>query len=186
VSAAPPNQLTNREKAEAIAGRPQADLDNTLGVLRERVDQEFQRTERLDSKSRQAFALSAGLFALTQAGAFASFAEDAVDSHERLGILVGAILALAALGLTAVRLHHAEDLREEQSLPLQSIHDWSLEPQTDRLLTARLILSHLHVAAKRTKSNAARVEQVKSVRTAAALTLAICATELIVALGVRM
>lgn len=186
MNAAPPNHPTNQQKAEAIAARPQADLDNTLAVLRERVDQEFQRTERLDSKSRQAFALAAGLFALTQAGAFASFAEDAVDSHERLGILIGAVLALAALGLTAVRLHHAEDLREEQSLPLQTIHDWSLQPQQNRLLTARLILSHLYVADKRANSNAARVEQVKEVRSAAALTLAICATELIVALGVRM
>jgi len=182
VSAAPSNQ----QKAEAIAGHPQADLDNTLAVLRDRVDQEFQRTERLDSKSRQAFALAAGLFALTQAGAFASFAENAVDSQERLGILIGAVLALAALGLTAFRLHHAENLRDEKSLPLEAIHDWSLEPQQDRLLTAWLILSHLHVAKKRTDSNTTRVEQVKGVRSAAALTLAICATELIVALAVRM
>lgn len=186
MSGAPTNDLNNRQKAEAISGRAQADLDNTLAVLRDRVGQEFQRTERLDSKSRQAFALSAGLFALTQAGAFATFAEGAVDTHERLGILIGAVLALVALGLTAIRLHHAEDIREEQGVPLQTIHDWSLEPQQDRLLTARLILTHHHVATERTKSNNARVKQVKGVRSAAALTLAICATELIVALGVRM
>jgi hypothetical protein len=181
-----PANSSDQEQAEQIARQDQADLDNALAVLRERVDQEFRRTERLDAKSRQAFALAAGFFALTQAVAFASFGESAVSSDERAWILVAAVAAVAALTFTAICVYHAEKLRDEGSVPIQSVFDWCLEQKGERLVTAWLILAHRQVASERKSSNADRAKQAKAVASAAALTLTLCATELILALAVRM
>lgn len=177
---------SDQEQAERIARQGQADLDNALAVLRERVDLEFRRTERLDTKARQAFALAAGFFALTQAGAFASFGESAVSSGERVWILIVAVAAVAALAFTATRVYHAEKLRGEGSMPIQSVFNWCLEQSGEKLVTAWLILAHRQVAAERVSSNATRVKQTRAVASAAGLTLILCATELIIALVVRM
>jgi hypothetical protein len=176
----------NRGQAAEIATRSSADLDNALTTLRDRVDQEFKRTERLDSKSRQAFAIAAGFFALTQAGAFATFGESAVSPGERGWILVAAVTAVAALAFTAIRVQHAERLRPEGGVHIQSVLDWCLRESEERMITAWLILAHRQVAMERVTSNGLRAKQVEAVVWAAGLTLVLCATELILALGVRM
>jgi hypothetical protein len=178
--------LCREQQAKKIAEQERADLDNALAVLRERVDQEFGRTERLDNKSRQAFALAAGFFALTQAGAFASFGEGAVSSSERFWLLAAAVVTVLALSYTAIQLYHAERLRREGSVNIQSVLNWCLEEREDKMLTAWLILAHHEVASKRTRSNGDRVKQAEAVAKATGFTLALCGTELILALAVRM
>ncbi len=177
---------THREEAEAIARHEEGDLDNALGVLRERVDQEFRRTERLDNKSRQAFALAAGFFAVTQAGAFASFGESAVSSSERCWLLIAAVVTVVALTYTAIQLYHAERLRPEGSVHIESVLDWCLESSEKKMLTAWLILAHHAASTERNKSNGDRAEQTKAVVNAAGFTLFFCGAELILAMAVRM
>lgn len=179
-------EAPDRKQVAEIAKRSRADLDNALTALRDRVDQEFKRTERLDSKSRQAFAIAAGFFALTQAGAFASFGESAVSPDERSWILVAAVAAVAALAFTAIRAQHAERLRPEEGAHIQSVFDWCLGEGEERMITAWLIVAHRHVALKRVTSNNTRANQVEAVVWAAGLTLTLCAAELILALAVRM
>lgn len=181
-----PAEGPNRGQAVEIAKRSSADLDNALTALRDRVDQEFKRTERLDSKSRQAFAIAAGFFALTQAGAFATFGESAVSPGERSWILVAAVAAVAALAFAAIRVQHAERLRPEGGVHIQSVFDWCLGEGEERMITAWLILAHHRVARERVSSNDLRAKQVEAVVWAAGLTLTLCATELILALAVRM
>src|SRR4051812_47615656 len=64
-----------------------------LDVLRGLVDQELSRSERIASQARQAFALTAGFFAVVQTVAFGSFATSAVGQTERTWLL-----SLAAIG----------------------------------------------------------------------------------------
>jgi len=188
VNLAPTNPVGHprAQEAEAIAKQSREDIDNALAVLRERVDQEFQRTERLDNKSRQAFAVAAGFFALTQAAAFGSFGESAVDSRERFWLLVAAVLAVAALVYTAIVLEQAERLRNEGAVGLERVLSWCVGSPKEKMLTAWLVLAHHDAALVRVESNNARARQAKAVKSAAGFTLALCGTELILALAVRM
>jgi hypothetical protein len=174
------------QAAELISRREATDLDNALLVLRDRVEHEFRRTERLDNKARQAFALVAGFVALTQAAAFASFGEGEIGSGARVAILVAAILTVCALLVTAFLLFNSERLREEGALPIESVAKWCVEPGSDKRITAWLILAHREVGKNRDKSNAIRAARVKLVLAAAAATLVLSALELVLSMAVRI
>src|SRR3954465_14757211 len=94
-------------------GAVSGDIDNALTVLRARIDEEFRITERLDSKSRQAFALTAGFFAVVQTVAFGAFAQATVNGTERVLLLAAAVVAGGALIVVANRLTNGEELLEE-------------------------------------------------------------------------
>jgi len=181
-----PEADLDRCQAAQIAKRSRADLDNALTVLRDRVAQEIERAERLNNKSRQAFAIAAGFFALTQAGAFATFGESAISPGQRVWILLAAVAALLALALTASRLQQAERLREERGVNIESVLNWCLGEDEDKMITACLILASGQAGQKRVESNRTRAKQVEAVASATGLTLALCAAELFLALAVRI
>jgi len=176
----------NRELAVTIAKRSRADLDNALAMLRDQVTEEFERAERLDSKSRQAFAVAAGFFALTQAGAFASFGEGSISPAQRGWILGASVVAVAALAFTAIYVQRAESLRPDDGIHIQSVLDWCIREEEDKMITAWLILANRQVAQERVDGNKVRADQVEAVLRATGLTLAFCAAELFLALAVRM
>src|ERR1700759_2623102 len=96
-----------------------------IELLRARGIEELGISERLDSKGRQVFALSAAFFAVAQTVAFSAFRASSLTSGER--ILVAALGALAALGLliTGHRLTNAEGPKDEPDIKPSVIEQWA-------------------------------------------------------------
>ncbi len=87
------------------------DSASTLGLdlLRSLADQEIARAETARSRSRQAFALAAGFFAVVQTVAYGSFVNTLVAEHHSTATLIAATKwASIALGLCGVALLAAE------------------------------------------------------------------------------
>jgi len=169
-----------------IAQRDRGDLDNALGVLRERVEAEFRITERLDAKCRQAFALAAAAFTVAQASAFTSFGQAEVSTLERLMILLTALMAAAALGLTAIRLQRSEKPQAEKALDPRTVVELCRTAVEPGIVTAGLVWNLGELGAKRVEGNERRIELTRAVASAAQATFAISGIELMVALITRV
>jgi hypothetical protein len=132
-------------------------LDLAIAALRARVDEEFKITERLDSKSRQAFALAGGGFAIAQTVAFGSFGQAQVDGAARFVTLGLAAIAAIFLTLTAHRLTDAEELRPEEDIDPSKIEEWARDLNDEDF--AKHMVVHLRVVAeRRAASNERRAE----------------------------
>jgi hypothetical protein len=169
-----------------ISQRDRGDLESALAVLRGRIDEEFQRAERIDRKARGAFALAAGFFAGAQAAALASFGASSVTSAERFMILAATIAAGSSLLVVALRLQQCEELKGEQDVPPKTIREWCRDQTEPRSVTARLIWTLSEVARCRSASNGIRAELCERVISAAQLSAILCGVELALALVARI
>lgn len=169
-----------------MADRDPTDLAHALAVLRERLEHEFNVTERLDSKSRQAFALAASSFVVAQASAFASFGAAAVTSSERVVMLVTALLAGAALAFVSLRLYESERTRPEENVSPKAIREWCRVNAVPGMVSAHLVWALSEVAQHRIASNASRHAQTERVHAATRLTLALSGLVLVVAMSTRI
>ena len=135
------------ERASATpTGAGRADLlDHAIGVLRARVEEEFRVTERLDSKSRQAFALAAGFFVIAQTVAFGSFGS--VNGTESVLVGSAAIFAALAVLVTGHHLATGEELQEVRDLRPDAVVDWCKEATDDEYVSARIVTNLRDVAA---------------------------------------
>ncbi|HEX8743597.1 MAG TPA: hypothetical protein VF712_10730 [Thermoleophilaceae bacterium] len=160
------------------------ELGHALDVLRARVDEEFRISERLDAKSRQAFALAAFFFAVVQTVAFGAFAQDDVRSLERVFLLAAAVFAGAALAKVAHRVTHGEDLQVESDLDPPAIVEW-LRQNPDGV-SEQLIVELSETAPDRTANNEIRGRNFDGVVDATRLALILAGVELFVAIAVRI
>src|SRR3954447_13212499 len=101
-----------------------ATLDNVILVLQSRIDEQFRITERLDSKGRQGFAITAAFFGGGQAVAFSSFAADDVTSGEKLVVLIAAAFALLGLLVVGRRVTRLLHNREETEFDPDDVARW--------------------------------------------------------------
>ena len=170
------------------AGGGGDDLYQAITVLRGRIDEEFRITERLDSKSRQAFALAAAIFAVVQTVAFGSFGEDTVGSGERIALLATALLAGLVLVVVAHRVRNIEDLLPEEDTKPGTIVEWCNEAPRDdpEYVPSRLVGELGRVADARAANNKRRAAKYEEVEAASRLALIAAALELVLAIAVRI
>lgn len=163
------------------------DLDQAITALRARMDEEFRITERLSSKARQVFALTAGFFAVIQTIAFGTFGRDTVNSTERATLLVIAIVAGASVAWVARRVTSSEELLDETDVSPDKIAEWTEKGRSDPEYVRTHLVSNLAVVArKRSDNNKVRAERYDEVENAARWALIITSVELIVAVVVRL
>jgi hypothetical protein len=173
--------------ATGAGGAGGRDLDQAIGVLRARIDEEFQITERFATKGRHAFALAAAFFAVVQTVAFGSFQEGGVQPGERVALLVVALIAGAALVVVAHRVTGGEELLEEADIRPEAIVDWCEEAGDDpEYVPARLVSELSRMARRRSENNAIRGRNYDAVEQAVRLALIATAFELVVAIVVRI
>lgn len=163
------------------------DLEAAITVLRARIDEEFRITERLDSKSRQAFALAAGYFAVVQTVAFGAFAATGVTRTERVFVAFAGLVAGVLLLVVAHRLGNGEETLEEIDIDPGRIVTWANDAGEDpEHLPARLVGRLAKVAARRAENNAIRERDYGAVANASRLALICASVELVVGIIVRI
>jgi hypothetical protein len=163
-------------------GASRSDLDLAVAVLRARVDEEFKIAERLDTKSRQAFALAAGFFVIAQTLAFGS----GVDGNERY--IVGALALIAAVVLVVAghRLADAEETRRETDIKPDMIVEWCNTATDDDYVVVNVVSNMRDVANDRHANNDERKRLYDRVASATRWSLIWTAVELVVAIVVRI
>lgn len=177
----------DREGKAPPPGGSDGELEQAIAVLRSRVDEEFRITERLDSKTRQAFALSAGFYAVIQTVAFGSFAQSEVSSPERAALLAVAVAAGALLARVAYVATRAEELRDERDIKPSSIVDWAnAAGQDNEYVRSHLVTGLRDTAEARAGSNEKRAARYESVVDAARIAMIAVGVELIVAIVARL
>lgn len=179
---------SGRHESASGAGGGGEDLVQAITFLRGRIDEEFRISERLDSKSRQAFALAAGFFAVVQTVTFGSFAQSSITSAERVVLLVVALLAGLAVAWVAHKLSRGEELQDERDINPGSVVGWveEADPDDTQHVLVRLLSGLRDVAERRTENNRIRERNYEAVATATQVALIAAGIELITALMVRL
>ncbi len=175
-----------RGGTRASGGTGGNDLEQAITVLRARIDEEFRISERLDSKSRQAFALAAGFFAVVQTVAFGAFAQDNVDGLERFLMLAAAVIAAGAVIVVADRLTNGEELLEEADVTPEAIVGWCEEADDPEYVPARLVRELARMARRRAENNEIRARRYDRVVVSTRWALILAGLELLVAIFVRL
>ena len=189
-----PSRAAGAADIRAVPGRTgqtgqgggRTDIEPALLELRARVDEEFEISQRLDSKMRQAFALAVGYFAVVQTVAFGSFAERGVNPSERLLLLVAVIAAGFGLLAVAHRLTNGEELLDEHDTRPDAIIQWLNEAAADDYVPSKLVVELAETAKDRTANNAIRGRNYDAVVAAARSTIIFTTVELLMAITVRL
>lgn len=160
-------------------------IELAVAALRDRIDEEFRITERLDAKGRQLFALAAGFFAVGQAVAFGSFHAAAVHGIKLGVIALLAGLALGGLVIAGHRLANAEEPAPEEDIDPGKIEEWARDRDDEEF--GPLLVVHLRaVADARTASNKKRVARYGGIESMARWTLIVTGCELVLAIIFRL
>lgn len=164
---------------------PPGRIGLAIEALRARVVEEFQISERLDSKGRQVFALAAAFFAVAQTVAFGSFRVAQVTGAERVGIATLGLCAAVALLVTGHRLANSEEPQSEQDIGPSKIEEWARTVDDNEF--GRLLIVHLReIADRRTASNKRRVARYRMIESMARVALVLTGTEIIFAVASRL
>jgi hypothetical protein len=189
----PPTPTPMRPAGDAPRGTPASggsggnDLRQAITVLRARIDEEFRISERLDSKSRQAFALAAGFFAVVQTVAFGAFAQSTVNGTERVLLLAAVVIAGGALVVVAHRLTNGEELLPEADVRPEAVVQWCKEAGDDPESVSRhLVVELALMARRRADNNAGRARSYDRVVFATRWALIFVGLELLTAIAVRL
>lgn len=168
-------------------GAGSKDLDHAIATLRARIDEEFRISERLDTKGRQAFALAAAFFAVVQTVTFGSFAQSTINHGERVGMLIAAVAAGAAVAFVAFTLVSGEKPKEQEDVKPEFIVKWLNEAgDNPEYVSVRLVSELSRIARGRANNNATRTRNYDLVAAATLAALVFAGTELIVAIAVRL
>jgi hypothetical protein len=157
-----------------------------LELLRAMADQDFARAERFGSRARNAFALAAGFFAVTQAVVFGSFASSEVSRGETeallyLGGLAGVLLACAGLLVLAV-----ERARVARNLTPDTVIDvLNEEGGEEGRVVDRFVELYAKFVATLRETNELRLKRASWVQTFVSMTILVTLIELAVGFLVR-
>jgi hypothetical protein len=172
---------------DTLGGAGGKDIEQAITVLRARIDEEFRIAERLDSKSRQVFALAAGFFAVVQTVAFGSFAQNRITSTDRMIMLIATVIAGLALVAVAYRLSRGETLLPESDIKPEAILAWCNESESDAEHVSTHLVGELsRVARCRSDNNEIRSRNYDAVATMASVALSLAGLELLIAIAVRV
>lgn len=162
------------------------DAGRIVDALKASADQEFHIAERLASKARQAYALAAAVFVVSQTVAFGTFGQDKLSSTDKTVVILMAIISVAFLCIATKSVLDADDVVESGDLPLKELeNDLNAAYDGDPEVVGRLGSYYLGVVRSRRKANSVRLKAYKSSRGWAALSLAATAIELVIALAAR-
>jgi hypothetical protein len=168
------------------AGSGPGNAAEIVEALKASADQEFQIAERLASKARQAYALAAGVFVVSQTVAFNNFGVAKLSGYEKHTILALAVLAVLALAIATARVLAADDVVASRDLLLEDLMaDLNAAYEGDDGVLGRLGGYYAGVVRSRRDANTVRRKAYKSCRTFVALSLATTVLELVFALIVR-
>lgn len=191
----PPRLLpAERAGSEVATGAPAtsgpgggpSDAGKIVEALKSSADTEFHIAERLASKARQAYALAAGVFVISQTVAFGSFQSANLSSREQHRIIGLAIAAVLILGVATWKVLAADDVQESGDLPLDSLmDDLNKAYEGDDGVLGRLGGYYAGVVRTRRTANTVRRRAYKSSRIFVAASLAATVAELVFALIAR-
>lgn len=183
--AEPPAQVPAIPRKSGSGTGP-GDAGRIVDALKASADTEFQIAERLASKARQAYALAAGVFVVSQTVAFGSFQANKVKPHEQHVLIGFAIGAVVMLAVATWRVLAADDVQSSGDLPLDElVDDLNAAYGGDEDVLGRLGGYYAGVVRTRRDANAIRRTAYKSSRIFVALSLAATVAELVFALIAR-
>lgn len=160
--------------------------DKIVDALRSSADQEMTIAERVSGKARQAFALAAGVFVVSQTVAFGNFEAKHVSAHEKhwmIGLAIGAVFLLGVAAFATIKADATVDSRD---LPLAKLEDdLNAAYEGDPDVLGRLGGYYLGVVRSRREANDTRRTWYKRARFMVVLSLIATVAELIVALVAR-
>ncbi|MGO9761656.1 MAG: hypothetical protein ACLP1Q_10410 [Solirubrobacteraceae bacterium] len=170
------------------SGRPRglSDVERTIEILCARIAEEFQISERYDSKGRQLFALAAGFFAAVQAVAFAAFGTEHLAQGSRLLLLVVALGASAVLVIVGHRLANAEEPLGEKDIKPDELVEWLESGEGEEAVLLKQAGALATVAELRAESNKTRKLSYDALQTVARCSLIVSGIELVAAIAVRL
>jgi len=185
-----PRHLRPADKSEADptagGGDGHGDAVTIVDALKSSADQELTIAERIASKSRQAFALGAGVFVVAQTVAFGNFDANKISTRDQHWIIVLAIVAVFILALAAAAALKADSTVASGDLPLDALaEDLNAAYEGDEDVVGRLGGYYLGVVRTRRNANVTRVEWYKQARLAVLFSLVATTAELIFALVAR-
>jgi hypothetical protein len=162
------------------------DAGKIVDALKSSADTEFQIAERLASKARQAYALAAGVFVVSQTVAFGSFQADKLSSREQHIIIGLAVVAVVVLAAATWKVLDADDVQTSGDLPLDALmDDLNAAYEGDDGVLGRLGGYYAGVVRTRRAANTVRRTAYKSSRIFVAASLAATVAELVFALIAR-
>jgi hypothetical protein len=159
-------------------------LDLAIEALRARVDQEFQISERLDSKARQGFGLVAAVFAVAQAVAFGNFRAGHLSGPELVILAVLAVGAACLVLLTGSRLSDSEEAKPTGDIHPDAIARWTQE-KNDRAFAEQLVVELGRVAKERHAGNENRRLRYQKLESTARVALIMIIVEMLFAIAFR-
>lgn len=163
-----------------------ADARLALDLLRALADQEFARADRFGSRARNAFALTAGFFAVSQAVAFGSFVSDRITSAELTALLVIAALAAMTLAAAGWLVLQVERVQTGKNLePDQVVEVLNTEGGLPGQVVDRFVELYAAFVKDMRRLNKIRLDDAVWVRRAAAATIVLTLAELLYAFWVR-
>lgn len=163
------------------------DAGAVVDALKASAEQEFSIAERLASKARQAYALAAGVFVVSQTVAFSNFEANMLSGREQKVIIGLAIVSVVMLALATWKVLGADDTFPSGDLPLDALlDDLNAAYDDDPKVLGRLGGYYVGVVRSRRKANGDRRKAYKAARTFVALSLAATVVELVFALIARI
>lgn len=163
-----------------------ADARLALDLLRAMADQEFARAERLASRARNAFALAAGFFAVSQAVAFGSFVSGRITDKELHRLLVIAALAAIALAISGLLVLKVERVRKGKNLdPDQIVDVLNEQGGAPGRVVDRYVELYARFVKEIRRLNESRLDEALYARGAAGATISLTLVELLYAFWVR-
>jgi hypothetical protein len=165
---------------------PPLGLEYLFEITRSEVETQFRISERIDSKARNLFALTAAIFAAAQALALRP---DVLRNLEdgRTGLLTYAIIAGVLVGLALLTTAFTLFARKDKSLEPDPLMDWLNEidsgDKDEREIAQELISSYITLLRERRARNVDRARDLSFVQFFSVLAIVASMVELIVALG---
>jgi len=184
-----PSELPNRPLDSHAAARSASQLSLLLDAAKATIDEEFRRSERLDTKSRNQVSLAATMFGVAQVITVGLLNSVLADGGDRKALILSAVLvsaSLVALGWLARAMYLSYtswSLKVEQALTLDIFGDRYIRAAKagNPNVGERLVTQYAKVARTRRDNNAARAEAVKRAERACLAASACVGLELVLA-----
>lgn len=156
-------------------------LGQAIEVLQARIAEEFQVSERINTKGRQAFALLTAFFAIAQTIAFGGFGLSHPQGATAVLLAIVATFAIVALLVSGHRVLGLEELQPEAYLKPEKVVQWA-KAGPDRAFAQQAIVNMAEIADRRRKSNEKRAEQYRELESSARLVVVLIAAEILIAI----
>jgi hypothetical protein len=159
------------------------DLAPIADVVRSQISQEFQISERLDSKARNQIAIGGTWYAITQA--VAGFAFRVHEPGSFWAVLVGVTAGIGGfcLVMTMIHSYRVWRLHFERDFSPEGVHQMLSDAEAGRPVEPALIRTYANTLATRRGNNAARSEAFSASTRWWLIAAAVTLLELLIALG---